>query len=881
MTARANVCPQLIAREDELRTLAALRRAAAQGHGSLALIEGEAGIGKTRLVAAFRENVAGRAAVGIARCREFGNVPYGPVHDSLRHAGARLPAAAGRDRTEHLAGLVGSLLDVARGRLVVVILEDVQWADDGTLGFLAYAVPALASARALVIATYRTDEVLSESHAAPYLARVARDTACRRITVGALTAAQTRRLVTLSATGDAALRRADVDTIVERSEGNPFVAEELLTEMLARRGDEESARTLPLTIRAVVDERMRRLDEPARRLVVLASVIGRRFAAPLLADVANLPLDEVLAALRRARDARFVDEMTGDGRFAFRHALTREAIYEGLLAAETRRLHGDILAALERSSEPRVEELGYHAWAARDGDACLRYNEAAGDAALAVHAHAEALRCFERALLGARGDAKAATLLAKAATTCARDGDSKRAAQLYESAAVASARSGAFGAAAEHYELMAREARISGDTRTAIEILERALPMAPEDDPRLRSRIAVTLTFLHVDRGDVAAARESLALCGPEDSMGCANASAYYGIACGRIEPARRALEKSLAAADTLGADRVLTARFNAAFAHAVLGFDLDALAQLDALMPELEERRLHALQVLLAANAALVLVRLGRVDEARAHIERALAMPEPSTTGPIALASAALSLAGATGDDTLARRTVTPPIVEAAFASGINTTLGRFAGPYARRLSARGDDEAALEVLHRAMDAIASPLAATETLLAAAALGDPPTRRRALGQLPAIDAMAHLPLYAATAAHLRALDARHRGDPAAAPIARDAVRHYRELGWPLHASVCAGLAGDREPIAARDRERPRDARRDGSRALPLSAREREIAVLIARGTSNVALAERFAVNRRTIEKHLTSIYGKLGVRNRSQLAAFVVRSER
>jgi len=869
MDTRRLVCPQLIARDRELQMLVDARRGAAQGHGALVAVEGDAGIGKTRLVRAFRDTLRnGRAFVGTARCREFGNAPYGPVRDALRAAGASADLSSARDRTEQLDALCASLLQLARERLVVLIVEDVHWADGGSLQALTHALPMLASTRALIVVTARTGEPALSSRLRPYIARFAREAAFRRVVLQPLVARDTRRLV-LSAAGDGAIDRATLERVVEHAEGNPFFAEELLRDALEADAA-GAARVLPATVRGVVEERAQRLDETSRRLVELASVIGRRFDATLLARIAGMDGAAVLRSLRHARDLGLIveTESSGDG-FTFRHALTRETIHEGLLSAESRAIHARIVRVLEAEDASSVHDLGYHAWAARIPDACLRYNEAAGDAAVAVHAHAEAVRAFERALVGAADDAAAARLCAKAAESCARDGDARRAAELYEAAAQASERSDGIAAAIEYYELMSREARIGGDNARAMDILQRTLRLARAHDARLHARVALSLAFLYLDRGDVAAADVVLAAADSVRALpGYHNARAYAAIVRGDVAGLREAAARYVDVARAVGPDLVTRARFNHGFGLAVLGCDDEALDVLDTLLPELEAQRLRSGRVLTLANLALVHARGGRIADAEGAVERALAVPEPATTGPIALAAAALTVACAGGDARFVARAVSQPMIEAACASGINSTVGRFAGPYATWLDRNGDADGAASVLRRAMSSIGAPFAAGETLLAAMTLGDGATRRRAESFLPAIDAMARLPIYAATALHVRALAARRDGSGPCRALALAAAERYRELRWPSHEAACRALAGGVERARS-----ARDAQR-------LSVREFEIAELISRGTSNALLAQTFAVNRRTIEKHLTSIYGKLGVRNRSELAAVVARGE-
>ena len=191
------------------------------------------------------------------------------------------------------------------------------------------------------------------------------------------------------------------------------------------------------------------------------------------------------------------------------------------------------------------------------------------------------------------------------------------------------------------------------------------------------------------------------------------------------------------------------------------------------------------------------------------------------------------------------------------------------------------------MAVLERASSLIAAPFAATETLVTAVEFGSAPARQRALAFLPAIDAMSELAIYRATAAHVRALEARAAGDPAGSiRLARSAGDCYAALGWPSHQARCEELAGKVDDAALLferigapgELQRVRRASGIEGAPWPLSVREREIAILVAEGTPNRTLAELFGINQRTVEKHLTSIYAKLGLRNRSELAALMAR---
>ncbi|HET6275821.1 MAG TPA: AAA family ATPase [Candidatus Cybelea sp.] len=876
MLARALVSPRLVGRQEELAALVERRAASARGHGCFVMIEGEAGIGKSRLVESFCETLThGRASVGIGHCREFGNAPYGPVAEALEEMGALLPLAPAGTRAEQLRELRSRVVLACARRNRVLILEDIQWADEGTLAFLHYVLSYIGTMRLLVVATCRIDEVL-DGHVAPYLTRLARDRGSFRLLLAPLAAIQIRHLIRL-ALGERRLSGTQIEEIVRRAEGNPFFAEELLTNSIEspRRGAFDG---LPQTIRAAVMERIAKLDARAAEIATRASVFGPRFDAEFLAETFGYAAAEVLAGLRQLRDAGLIAEIPTDPpAYCFRHALTREAIYSSMLAAEVRPLHAGILRALEQRERCAPQDLGYHAWAARDAPKCLRYNELAGDRAEEAHAHTDAVRCYELALEGRPAPAARAHLLAKAALSASRDGMAERSTELYDAAASALKGHGTPQQIAEMYYAMGSQARLSGDNQRAMMILDRAVREIPENEVRARALLRITSALMLLDRGETAAADAAIV-----DAAAAADLPIYQNAlgyaALNAADPARfrRANDAYHELCAPLGADQTLRARFNRAFGLCILGIDGEAIAIFDSIVPELQQTRLSSLEILSYANAAIVHARAGRLRLARELVERGLAIPEPTTTGPIALASAGIWIGHALCDGDLVARAASEEIVEAAFASRINTALGRLAGPYARWLDACGNAKAAKSVLARALESLHGPLGATETILAAAELGDAATQAAAFAFIPALQALSRLDLYAATVAHLLAFQSRAAGERGELGLHAAAAAHaYRGLGWPLHEARSLELAGER--TAPTERYAAMEAVAD-LRRIGLSSREREVAALVAEGAANKRIATRLGVSQRTIEKYLTSIYGKLGLRNRSELAAFVGR---
>ena len=880
MLTRALVCPVLVGREEELQQLVKRRLAASRGHGALVLISGDAGIGKSRLLRSFRQTLrGGRAACVVGLNREFGNPPYGAVMEALRGLVPDPAFSQAQSRAEQLAGLVDRVAAACAQRSVVMMLEDLHWADDGTLLFLQHLLPLLSSLRLLIVATYRADDVHRLELLELHLARLIRNRSTHRIALEPLGAAGMRRLLRLALGQSRQLPATVLEDIVERSDGNPFFAEELLKHALDSRGSDLPGH-LPLTVRATVLERVAGLEPDARELLSRAAVLGRRFEAGFLSDLCGTDSGKVLETLRRLRNLQLIDELAEEPpAFAFRHAMTREAIYGELLTAEARPLHARILGALEdRAAE--VSDLGYHSWAAGNAQKCLAYNERAGDEAHALHVYGQAVRCYDRAISRGAPDEARARILVKSAQSCASDGKAAQAVDRYGLAAEAYRACGQTDRLPDLYLAMSAQSRAGGDNERGVQILENAIAATEDLTPGERARLGISLACLHLDRGEVQPAKALIARShAAAGTPSYQNAVQYAELVAGEVSAFRAAADVNIALHASLGDFERLRVRFNRAFGLTILGCDDDALAEFDAILPEFQQTRLASLEVLAYANSALIHGRAGRLAAGKIAIEKAAIEPEQTTTGPIALAAAALTIGFALWDTELVSRMFSPELLEAAFASRINSTLGRIAGPYARWLSGSGDTEGAKAILRRAMNCINAPFGATETLLAAAELGDESTRAAAFRYIDSLDRMSAATIYAATAHHLRAFRAFHENDEAAARRhSSDALPLYVQLGWAMHQAACVQLCGDSKRASVHYRRLRAAGPLRGIQAL--SEREREIASLVARGTVNKRIAERLAVNQRTVEKHLTSIYGKLGLRNRSELAAYVTQNK-
>ncbi|HLZ38292.1 MAG TPA: AAA family ATPase, partial [Mycobacteriales bacterium] len=433
----------LVGRDRELAALTAGLSRAADGYPGAAFVSGESGIGKTRLVAEFarRATQAGaRVIVGGSVEMSGGELPYGPIVDALRPLSrsplreelapllaptheelGRLLLAPGEDPGQAGAstGARARIFELALellGRLgdlspVVVILEDLHWADRTSLDLLAFVIRSLcqqreafgeaARDRVYIVGTYRTDELRPDNALGLALPELAYRGVVELLPLTPLTRGEM----------DALLRQllpaepppGFVDTVLDRCEGNPFFAQEIVADA----GDDAGAGVgagVPESLRQLVLRRMARLSPDARDTLRIAAAIGRRASHTLLATVSDLPERRLLPALREAVEHGLVTSDADTRSYHFRHAIAQEALYDELLPGERVVLHRAIAEALEKDLETanrhpvELAELAHHWYAAHDPSRALTATIDAGRSAAGVHAFAEAHQQFERAV---------------------------------------------------------------------------------------------------------------------------------------------------------------------------------------------------------------------------------------------------------------------------------------------------------------------------------------------------------------------------------------------------------------------------------------------------------------------------------------------------
>jgi DNA-binding SARP family transcriptional activator/pimeloyl-ACP methyl ester carboxylesterase/class 3 adenylate cyclase/tetratricopeptide (TPR) repeat protein len=395
----------LVGRAAELERLERALRRAQSGTGSAVLVAGEAGIGKTRLVTelATHARAAGFEAL-VGRCLDLvgTELPYQPFVEALRPLAARrggrelpdLPFVDGRSAGSQLRLFEDTLAlidGLAAGGPVLLVLEDLHWADTSTLDLVAYLAHNLSERRVLLLATYRADEPSSAERVRRLAAGVRRSGSALLVELGPLEPDELTAL--LAARAGAPPTPALAEAIVARSEGNPFFAEELLDAAVDEGGE------LPRGLRDLLLQRVARLDRRTKGLLRLAAATGRDVGYPLLRAASALPERDVRDSLRRAVEHSVLVPDQATGRFRFRHALLAEAIYSTLLPGEREELHARLADGLARG-EPHAAaaELAPHWAAAGRAPEALDASIAAAREAEAVFALAEAHAHLERAL---------------------------------------------------------------------------------------------------------------------------------------------------------------------------------------------------------------------------------------------------------------------------------------------------------------------------------------------------------------------------------------------------------------------------------------------------------------------------------------------------
>ena len=962
----------LIGREAELTRMLKALDAVSAGNGRIVLLWGEPGIGKTRL---GREVLARAARLGarVGAGRSFEQhiaVPFFPFTEvlTLPPVGppllpepwalerwpelARLLPDAGAD--QHLHGghetqlrvfraVTAFLRDIAEVSPLVLLLDDLHWADATSLSLLLYLGRHLTGSRILLLGAYRDAEVGREHALEETLRELVHERLVDEVHVQPLPLEGTAGLIRQQLASQTVSEEL-VALVHTRAEGNPFFSEELLKSLVEQGGlvhgqvrwehPALAGVEVPRSVRSVVAHRVSRLPSATQELLRLASVVGQEIELGVLVGASGQPEADVVDHLDAALAAGLLKEVRGGSRtqYTFVHALIQQALYAGLPSSLRRRLHlriGKVLEVLQPGRPLIAADLARHFLAARDAERAVGYAIQAGREAAARYAHAEAAGSYREAVN---------LLLERGEHGQAAEAQYRLASELYDLNQLANALA-AYQAALGTFEHLgdtigqARVHRGIGlvhrgryDLAAAVPHFEAALRLWPAD------REDVELASLQADaaracvfRGDFAAAgalaARAVQVAERCDDPGLLALSLILLASvgeqddprpCATIKPLDRAERVSRAAGDwralgyvylTRAGRRELSGEFDRALADrraaieaAERSGDTERLAfayrmvagtYLD--MGDWEEGRLAARKGITLDPegllkgwpvSALLTWMEGRPRDALAYMATYAADARQRddlqglSTSLVAVAEMALQMGRPADAEAPAREAADLLRVGGGWAPWPGIGLGPLAETVVRL--ATPDAEDILAAAEHMVESTEQHVARPQLLRACGLL----FRRQ--GQidaaLQAVAASAEIARAQFSGIQLgRTLDvlaaiARQRGDVALAAEAETELVHLIERIGP----EVSALTWARRGVAGRGgRSAARSAQGREAPAHQLTPREREVAVLVARGLTNRQIADALVIAEGTAGVHVDHILNKLGFRSRAQVAAW------
>jgi DNA-binding SARP family transcriptional activator len=652
------------------------------GRGRLFLLGGEPGIGKSRLAEELIARAAAHGAqVLVGRCWEAGGAPaYWPWVQSLRPyvreaepdaLRAQLGSGAAdlaqilpelRDRFPDLSeppslepeaarfrlfdAVVEFLRKASASRPLVLVLDDLHAADAPSLLLLRFLARQLGSTRILLLGAYRDVDPIAPPPLTEMLAEVAREPVTRRLPLAGLSEREVARYVELAASEIASPELAS--GLHAETEGNPLFVGEFVRLLSVERVPAESTRevrhAVPENVRDVIARRLSHLSEECRRMLVLASVIGREFAVDALARVGGVTDDELLDILDEAMAARAVSDVPGgSGQLRFAHVLIRDTLYEQLTSARRIRLHRLVADALEAlygaDPGPHLAALANHSIAGRQLGKGLRYAQLAGDRALTLLAYEEAARLYRTALeavdLARADDRTRCELLLSLGEAEIRAGNTPAAKEAFLAAAAIARRHGLrreLARAAAGYGGRIVWGR-AGEDKQLVPLLEEGLAALAEDDIELRVRLLARLAGALRDEPS-RARRDQLSREAVELARGAGEPAALAYALGGRAEVicAPDTVDECLALSGELlevteqigDAERRVQGHCDRCFAHLQLGDTTKAAADLDAASRIAHELRQPAQLWQVAAAQVMLTLASGRFEGAEELSHRA-----------------------------------------------------------------------------------------------------------------------------------------------------------------------------------------------------------------------------------------------------------------
>lgn len=824
----------MVGRSRELEELRERFTVAAGAEPQVVVVGGEAGIGKSRLVAEFTRALGADGRVVVGHCLEIGpdGPPFGPFAAMLRSLIAeigpgRVAELAGPGRSD-LAGLTPELGSarqddpMGRGRLfeamatliergaaeqvLVLAFEDLHWSDTSSRDLLRFLMRTVSDARVLFLLTYRTDEMHRSHPLLAWLSEVDRLPNSHRITLGRLSDEQVDALVR-QLVGEVPPRA--VARIRERSQGIPFFVEELSA--CAHR----DTTAIPETLRDLMLARLGRLSTRTHEMLRIASAAGTQVDHTVLLAVVGSDERALEADLREAVNGQVLMVDPARQAYAFRHALMREAVHADLLPGEHARIHARYAQALERSARPeQAGEIAHHWSSAHESDRSFEWYLRAAEHSRSIYAWREQLAHLERALdLWDQVDAPEERagldrieLLARTSRAAANVGLPDRAVGLLDAALAEIDTNEAPGRTA--HLLVKRALQCEGARRDPMSDLALAMTLAPPGSIDRTAALSARAAILMVEadpRAAIETAEQALAAaeaCGDQVQL----SNAHNTLGCLRFqlgdgEVGQHHLDLARDFATSSGAATELF-RYYGNYSDVLIGAGrfAEAISMTREGRRAAGDRGLSRTQgAFLAGNQAEAEVLAGLWDDALETIGESLRLdPPPVTRGHLNTLRATVLIRR--GDEEAASDAVDQAASHLSGARRQPQHMLPLAVVRAELAAAEGDQATALRIMQQAADS-AAPMVPTAAgwpfawawgrLLLNAGATSPKALAAILDHLCSVST--HMGWRAATSAQRAALS---RGGTGAAPSGDDGSDDAAAPNWVAAVQALAGVEG-------------------------------------------------------------------------------------
>lgn len=918
-------CKTFVGREEELAFLMRRFSDVVDAKGALLLVSGEPGVGKTRLVEEFQKRLASESHWFVkGNCLQYLRSPYLPMLEVLRTLYStpsdrdhlvdqappwltlQQPQSVPQGETEWLKfsnfdNICNALRNLSRVRPIVVVIEDLHWADLGTGELLLYLSSRLDQSRLLFVVTFNTTSMSGLNPLMPIVVNLERSGA-PRIHVEPFTHNEMRVFSQRLLDNRLPIAAETVRKIEELAEGNPYYAEELLCAALQRRlvGSQDSS-DLPASLKATVLERFRQLTKSERRILEHGAVIGRRFEITFLARIVEAPVADVVRALRHARELQLISEGdTISSIYTFRHELTRAVIFNELLAVETLALHERIATELEQLTDNRTVELAYHWAGAGNVDKAIYYNELAARAAGSVGAHGEEAHFLRRALDFATAPGQQrASLCESLAYALYILGEAEESRIWLENAVSQYRALGNREKVAQMLLHVARQRWLDVHTTESLELALRALAEARRLGPDLRftARIAVArfcalLSMTNESLQHLNAAQRIKGITNPtlvaafHDVLGIVKGN------LGDIDSAmvhfRVATERVTESPD---AEAKILAWNNYGYLGSWLGLCDVATACYDQALTIAVEQGCNMRAAFVSLGYARTLMRFGRLVEAKKLLDQAISGGINAPIIRLLLSEIGIPLGLMLEDEELLGYCAREDSLSLALESGESERLGPVAAAFADYEGVRGDMEKAAAILRSALNMLNSADQSWWMLSRVGLYCGAPEKELARKML--LESTERAPTHVAARACLNLFDALSLrvGDPTlAVGPGLLAAEDFARLHWTPYEAYALEVAGETNRARSifecignlRDAHRlakKSPAHHRGRHSKVLTAREKQVADLVVQGKTSKQIANDLGISEHTVVHHLESAFNRFGIRSRAQLAAIMVQA--